>query len=148
MLEKWKKNTWFKPWFNILLHAQSIVCAENVKSWCKSWVFHFTFQAYILPHTLNCICVSLFKFHIWILEQFQCCQKRPALPRHTKYEFHFNCLEHSICISLTQMLLFKFVPGVKILRLFIYQVGIALHSDHPSKYIFHPICHRLHLLCP
>jgi hypothetical protein len=33
------------------------VCAENVKSWFKSWVFHFTFQAYILPHTLNCMYV-------------------------------------------------------------------------------------------
>ena len=26
-------------------------------------------QAYILPHTLNCVCISLFRFHIWILEQ-------------------------------------------------------------------------------
>ena len=26
-LEKWKKNPWFKPWFNILLHTQSIVYA-------------------------------------------------------------------------------------------------------------------------
>ena len=50
----------------ILWQTQLIVCAENV----KSWVFPFTFQAYILPHTLNCVCVSLFKFHIWILEQF------------------------------------------------------------------------------
>ena len=48
----------------ILWHVQLIVCAENVKSWFKSWVFPFTFQAYILPHTLNCMCVSLFKFHI------------------------------------------------------------------------------------
>ena len=32
--------------------------------------FHFTFQDYTLPHTLNCICVSLFKFHTWILKQF------------------------------------------------------------------------------
>ena len=54
----------------ILWHTQLIVCAENVKSWFKSWVFPFTFQAYILPHTLNWMCVSLFKFHIWILEQF------------------------------------------------------------------------------
>ena len=54
----------------ILWHTQLIVCAENVKSWFRSWVFPFTFQAYILPHTLNCMCVSLFKFHIWILEQF------------------------------------------------------------------------------
>ena len=50
--------------------AHTIMCAENVKSWFKSWVFPFTFQAYILHHTLNCMCVSLFKFHIWILEQF------------------------------------------------------------------------------
>ena len=54
----------------ILWHTQLIVCAENAKSWFMSWVFPFTFQAYILPHTLNCMCVGLFKFYIWILEQF------------------------------------------------------------------------------
>ena len=43
----------------ILWHTQLIVCAENVKSWFRSWVFPFTFQAYILPHTWNCMCVSL-----------------------------------------------------------------------------------------
>ena len=53
------------PW-----HKQLFVCAVNVKSWFKSWVISFTFQAYTLSHTLNCICVSLFKFHIWILKQF------------------------------------------------------------------------------
>ena len=47
----------------ILWHTQLIVCAANVKSWFKSWVFPFTSQAYTLPHTLNCICVSLSKFH-------------------------------------------------------------------------------------
>ena len=36
---------------NIDLVAHIIdVCAENVKSWFKSWVFPFTFQAYILPN--------------------------------------------------------------------------------------------------
>ena len=30
-----------------------------------SWLISFTFQAYTLPHALNCICVSLFEFHIW-----------------------------------------------------------------------------------
>ena len=50
----------------ILWNTQLIVCAENV----KSWVFPFTFQAYILPHTLNCMCASLFQFHIWFLELF------------------------------------------------------------------------------
>ena len=54
----------------IMWHTQLIVCAENVKSWFKSCVFHFTFQAYNLPHTLNWMSVSLFKFHIWVSEQF------------------------------------------------------------------------------
>ena len=35
----------------ILWHSQLIACAENVKSWFKSWGFPFTFQAYILPQT-------------------------------------------------------------------------------------------------
>ena len=42
----------------------TIVFAENYKSWFKSWIFPFTFQAHILPHTLDCVRVSLFKFHI------------------------------------------------------------------------------------
>ena len=40
----------------ILWHTQLIVCADNVKSWFKSWGFPFTFpKAYTLPCTLNCI---------------------------------------------------------------------------------------------
>ena len=41
----------------ILWHTQLIVCR-------KCWImgFPFTFQAYILPHTLNCMCVSLLDF--------------------------------------------------------------------------------------
>ena len=52
------------------LNIDLIQWHTHVKSWFKSWVFPFTFQAYILPHTLNCMCVSLFRLHIWILEQF------------------------------------------------------------------------------
>ena len=48
----------------------------------KPWEF-----CSVLPHTLNCMCVSLFKFHICILEQFYCCPKWPALPRHIKVLF-------------------------------------------------------------
>ena len=48
----------------ILWYTQLNVCAQNVKSWFESWVFPFTFQAYILPHTLNCMFVSLSRFHI------------------------------------------------------------------------------------
>ena len=65
----------------ILWHTHLIVYAVN-KSWFKSWIISSTFQAYTLPHTLNGVCVSLFKFHI------------------IEYKFHLNCLEHSICISL------------------------------------------------
>ena len=43
----------------ILWHTQLLVCA--VKSCSKSWVISFT---YTLPHTLNCICIILFEFHI------------------------------------------------------------------------------------
>ena len=39
----------------ILWHTQLILCAENVKSWLKSWVIHFTFQTYTQPNTLNCM---------------------------------------------------------------------------------------------
>ena len=74
----------------ILWHTKVIVCAENVKLWFKSWVFPFTFQAYILPHTLNCMCVSLFKFHISFLEQFQCCPTLPALAGHIKVWVSFE----------------------------------------------------------
>ena len=61
-----------------------------LKTWSKSWVISFTFQAYTLPHTLNCICVSLFKFHTWILKYFLHCPKRPALPRHIKEYVSFE----------------------------------------------------------
>ena len=71
----------------ILWHTQLIVCAENVKSWVKIWVISFTFQAYTLPNTWNCMCVGLCKFHIWILKHFFHCPKRPALPRHKSISF-------------------------------------------------------------
>ena len=83
-----------------LILWQLILWAENVKSWLKSWVFPFTFQVYILPNTLNCMCVSLFKFRIWILEHFLCCQKWPALPRHIKVWVSFELFGALYCISL------------------------------------------------
>ena len=47
----------------ILCHTQLILCAENV----KSWVFHFTFQAYILPHTrdIHIECSKQFKWNLY-----------------------------------------------------------------------------------
>ena len=42
----------------MLWDTQLILYAENIESWFKSWVFPFTFQAYILPHTLNYMCVT------------------------------------------------------------------------------------------
>ena len=38
----------------MLWHAQLIVCAENVKSWFKSWVNSFTFQAYTRDIHIEC----------------------------------------------------------------------------------------------
>ena len=35
-------------------HTFECVCSKK-ESWFKSWVIHFTFEAYTLPHTLNCI---------------------------------------------------------------------------------------------
>ena len=51
--------------------AQTIdcVCSRMNNSWLIH-DFHSTFQAYVLPHTLTGICVSLFKFHTWILRHF------------------------------------------------------------------------------
>ena len=51
--------------------------------------FHFS-SLYPTPYALNCMCVSLSKFHIWIFEQFKCCQKRPVLPRHIKVWVSFE----------------------------------------------------------
>ena len=34
-------NPWFKPWFNILLHTQSIVCA-TVDSQCLEYLGYIT----------------------------------------------------------------------------------------------------------
>ena len=44
-------------------HTQLNVCAVKLITYDLIHDFHFTFQAYTLPHTLDGICVSLFKFH-------------------------------------------------------------------------------------
>ena len=62
--------------------------------------FSFIFQAYILPLTLNCMCVSLSKFYIWILEQFSAAQNGRLRPDTYKDEFHLNCLEYLVYITL------------------------------------------------
>ena len=57
----------------ILWHTKLILCAENDKSCFKSWLFPFTFQAYILPHTLNCMFVNCQSI------QISCLNFRPVL---------------------------------------------------------------------
>ena len=47
----------------ILWHTHWIVCAVKLITHDLIHDFHFTFQAYTLPHTLNGMFVSLFKFH-------------------------------------------------------------------------------------
>ena len=44
-------------------HTQLNMCAVKLTTHDLIHDFHFTFQAYTLPHTSNGICVSLFKFH-------------------------------------------------------------------------------------
>ena len=53
--------------------------------------FHFS-SLHSAPY-IDCMCVSLFKFHIWILEQFYCCPKWPVLPRHIKLWVLFESFE-------------------------------------------------------
>ena len=47
----------------MLWHTHLIVCAVKQITHDLIHDFHFTFQAYTLPHTLNGICVSLSKIH-------------------------------------------------------------------------------------
>ena len=58
------------------------------------------FFNFSMPHTLNCMCVGLFKFHFWISKQFLCCPKRPALPRHIKVWVSFELFGALCMLSL------------------------------------------------
>ena len=49
-LESERNNPWFKPWFNILLHTQSIVCA-TLKGQCLEYLGNITL--------CNCCSLSL-----------------------------------------------------------------------------------------
>ena len=55
---------YFKHRPSTVAHTFECVCSK-INHGIKSWVINFTFESYKLPHTLNCMCVSLFKFHIW-----------------------------------------------------------------------------------
>merc|ERR1712051_820895 len=53
------------------LNINLILWHTKLRSWFKSWVISFTFQAYTLPHKLNCICVSLFDtLAVWTPQKF------------------------------------------------------------------------------
>ena len=43
-LKSENNNLWFKPWFNVLLHTQSIVCA-TVDSQCLEYLGYITLHA-------------------------------------------------------------------------------------------------------
>ena len=67
----------------ILWHIQLI---GNVKSWFKSWVISFTFQAYTLRHTLNFICGSLSEFHTCLnFKAVLALPKTARSPRHISF---------------------------------------------------------------
>ena len=79
-------------------HSQILRCGRSIfclPQWPKfSDIFdlclHWVSVVRALPHTINCICVSLFKFHIWTLKQFYHCPKQPALSRHIKVWVSFE----------------------------------------------------------
>ena len=48
-LKSERNNPWFKPWFNILLHTQSIVCA-TVYGQCLEYVLGIYNFGYNLKH--------------------------------------------------------------------------------------------------
>ena len=73
-----------KHWPYTVASSINCECSKMLNHGLNHGLFHF--QAYTLPHTLNCICVSLFEFRIWILKQFYHCPKRLALPRHIKIQ--------------------------------------------------------------
>ena len=62
-------------------------------------VFSFHFSSLYPAPYIDCMCVSLFRFHISILEQFLCCLKRPALPRHIKVWVSFELFALYMYIS-------------------------------------------------
>ena len=76
-----------------MLHTQLIVCAENVKSWFKSWVFPFPFQSYILPYKSNCMCVVCTVLAYLNFTTSDAIQIKPkALVKHYCAWFDFYCI--------------------------------------------------------
>ena len=51
-------------WRTQLAYTIDCVCSKMSNHGLNHGLLLFTFQPYNLPHTLNCICVSLFEFHI------------------------------------------------------------------------------------
>ena len=77
----------------ILWHTQLIVCAENVKSLFKSWVFPFPFQSYILPYKSNCMCVVCTVLAYLNFTTSDAIQIKPkALVKHYCAWFDFYCI--------------------------------------------------------
>ena len=62
----------FSDIFDLCLHWVSVVR--------ESWDISFTFQAYTLPNTLNCICVSLLNVLFEVKSSFSIAQNDPLCP--------------------------------------------------------------------
>ena len=72
-LKSERNNTWFIPWFNILLHTQSIVCA-TVLGQCLEYLGYIT-----LPLTKSSLNISLCQSKL----------KRKCLPPDTLYNIWY-----------------------------------------------------------
>ena len=63
-----EKATKFCKTFTFLLSY--LVPVKSKVKVSQNFVACSEYMNFTLPHTLNCICVSLFKYHIWISKQF------------------------------------------------------------------------------
>ena len=79
----------------ILWHTQLIVCAGNVKSWFKSWVFPFTLQAFGAIHGFVCVLAYL-NFNFWAVLMLP--KKAGSAQTHKGMSFIWSTLY--LCISL------------------------------------------------
>ena len=80
-LKSENNNPWFKPWFNILLHTQSIVCA-TVDSQCLEYLGYITLVSFwnSWSHTDISCCYLLFLGDIWSSQFYASRPRRDFCP--------------------------------------------------------------------
>ena len=95
-----------KHWPYTVAHTIDYVCNEMNNPWFNPWFNILLFKPIPCPiHWIVCVLAYLcFILNFW--SSFSAAQNGPLCPDTQKYEFHLNCLEHSICISLFESWIF------------------------------------------